>query len=188
MKQCVCHEQLARPPTLIDALRRMRFTQSQQCAAHVDGADTVQLQPRYCGPADRCKRHDTKEIIAPLKMIAPVVEARMEERNSLQSFWIDSHSIVLFAIVAIMTREREVCQVLVSRICNGINVVYCKCIERERFRRPAILTSVISSLGNLTSKAQRNALSKLYARSECCYRVNTELFHKLAYRNCAQLG
>ncbi len=87
------------------------FANQQQEPPLIDDALAVQIQRCDGGAANRGKANHHRVIIAPGKMFAPVVLARVKQRNCFLTEQINGGGLVVFEIVTALARACEVIRI-----------------------------------------------------------------------------
>ena len=112
----------------------------------------------------------------------------MIEGSELLCRWVNSRHNILFAVVAVVTGEGQIIEGIASRIGDGLDVIYCKRIERERFRRTAVLAPMVRPFHDLPAYGKGDFASCWHGGLGGGDGVNPQLLHKLPNGNPAPVS
>ena len=79
--------------------RRM-FSDLDQRESQIHHALSIQFEPRDCGSADGSQANDSSLVVAPNKVLVPIISARMKEPNLPASHYVQGGDCRVFPAVA----------------------------------------------------------------------------------------
>lgn len=114
-------------------MRRRVFAFELQRTTQIDDAFSIEPQRFDCGATCRGQAEQRQTVFAPGEVFAPLIFARMIERNQFAADRIKRMGFVVFGIVAALTGKREVagdrfaaevfgCDVIVRMFLSGVRI------------------------------------------------------------------